>query len=57
MTPIAFTALFLAALGASLAVRIWLSRRQVSHVQAHREIRTGALCENEQRIRESNAQS
>ena len=37
MTPIAFTALFLAALGASLAVRIWLSRRQVAHVQAHRD--------------------
>ena len=37
MTPTGFTALFLTALAASLAVRIWLSRRQVAHVLAHRD--------------------
>jgi STE24 endopeptidase len=31
-----FGLLFLTALGASLAVRVWLSRRQVAHVLAHR---------------------
>ena len=36
MTSISFTALFLAALAASLAVRVWLSRRQVAHVLDHR---------------------
>ena len=33
----AFTALFVVALAASLAVRVWLSRRQVAHVLAHRD--------------------
>jgi STE24 endopeptidase len=37
LNPIGFTALFLAALAASLAVRVWLSRRQVAHVLAHRD--------------------
>ena len=37
MTPTGFTALFLAALAASLAVRVWLAWRQVAHVRAHRD--------------------
>jgi STE24 endopeptidase len=37
LTSFSFTALFLAALAASLAVRVWLSRRQVAHVLAHRD--------------------
>ena len=37
MTSAGFTALFLAALALSLAVRVWLSRRQVAHVHAHRD--------------------
>ncbi|HXR58322.1 MAG TPA: M48 family metallopeptidase [Burkholderiales bacterium] len=32
----AFTGVFLAALGAALAVRLWLTARQVRHVRAHR---------------------
>jgi len=32
-----FSALFIAALAASLLVRVWLSRRQIAHVVAHRE--------------------
>ncbi|MBW7900498.1 MAG: M48 family metallopeptidase [Rhodocyclaceae bacterium] len=32
-----FTALFLAALALSVAVRLWLARRQVRHVLAHRD--------------------
>ena len=37
VTATGFTALFLAALAASLAVRVWLARRQVAHVLAHRD--------------------
>jgi STE24 endopeptidase len=37
VTSTGFTALFLVALAASLAVRLWLSRRQVAHVLAHRD--------------------
>ncbi len=37
MTSSSFTALFLAAFGAGLLVRIWLARRHVKHVLAHRE--------------------
>jgi len=37
LTPTGFTALFLAALAASLAVRVWLAWRQVAHVRAHRD--------------------
>ena len=32
----AFTGVFLTALGAALAVRLWLAARQVRHVRAHR---------------------
>ena len=35
--PIVFTAIFVAAWGASLAVRAWLARRQIAHVVAHRD--------------------
>ena len=37
MTPLAFTIIFVAALAASLAVRLWLAWRQVAFVRAHRE--------------------
>jgi STE24 endopeptidase len=37
LTAATFTAVFLVALAASLAVRLWLARRQVRHVAAHRE--------------------
>jgi STE24 endopeptidase len=37
LTSTTFSALFLVALAASLAVRIWLSRRQIAHVLAHRD--------------------
>jgi|KBSMisStandDraft_5_1062788.scaffolds.fasta_scaffold64415_4 STE24 endopeptidase len=37
VTSTTFSALFIAALAASLAVRVWLSRRQMVHVVAHRE--------------------
>ena len=37
MTAAAFTAVFLAALALALGVRVWLARRQVAHVAAHRE--------------------
>ena len=36
VTATGFTALFVAALAASLVVRVWLARRQVAHVLAHR---------------------
>jgi STE24 endopeptidase len=36
LTSPGFAALFLAALALSLAVRVWLSRRQIGHVLAHR---------------------
>ena len=36
MTPGLFTALFVTALAASVVVHLWLSRRQVRHVLAHR---------------------
>jgi STE24 endopeptidase len=36
VTTSGFALLFLIALAASLAVRVWLSRRQVAHVRAHR---------------------
>jgi STE24 endopeptidase len=35
--PNAFTGLFLAALLAASATRLWLARRQISHVMAHRD--------------------
>jgi STE24 endopeptidase len=37
VTATAFTVLFLAALAASLAARLWLARRHVMHVAAHRD--------------------
>ena len=37
MNSTTFSALFIAALAASLLVRVWLSRRQIAHVVAHRE--------------------
>ena len=37
MDPIVFTVIFIAAWSASLAVRTWLARRQISHVIAHRD--------------------
>jgi len=37
LTTSAFAFLFLAALGASVAVRLWLSRRQIACVLAHRD--------------------
>jgi STE24 endopeptidase len=37
LTTSGFALLFLAALGASIAVRLWLSRRQIAHVLAHRD--------------------
>jgi len=37
VTPANFTVLFAAALAISLVVRIWLARRQVAHVSAHRD--------------------
>ena len=36
MTPGIFTTIFLAALAASVAIRIWLAARQMRHVGAHR---------------------
>jgi STE24 endopeptidase len=36
VTPLAFTALFVAALAATLGVRLWLAQRQIAHVRAHR---------------------
>src|SRR2546428_9879463 len=35
--PNAFTGLFLAALAAATATRLWLARRQIRHVTAHRD--------------------
>ena len=35
--PNAFTWVFLAALAAATLVRLWLGRRQIRHVRAHRE--------------------
>ncbi len=37
VTSLTFTTLFLVALAISLVVRLWLSRRQVAHVRAHRD--------------------
>jgi STE24 endopeptidase len=37
MTPAKFTIVFLVALGASLALRLWLARRHWRHVEAHRD--------------------
>ncbi len=37
MTAPAFTTVFLLALAASVGVRLWLARRQVAHVVAHRD--------------------
>ncbi len=37
MTSTAFTFLFATALAASVAARLWLARRQIVHVEAHRE--------------------
>lgn len=37
MTAPTFTAVFLLALAASVGVRLWLARRQVAHVVAHRD--------------------
>ncbi|WP_300436305.1 M48 family metallopeptidase [Zoogloea sp.] len=37
MTSSSFTALFLVALGAGLLTRLWLARRQMRHVAAHRD--------------------
>jgi len=37
MTSSSFTALFLAALGTGLLLRLWLARRQIAHVSAHRD--------------------
>src|SRR5436305_8742611 len=36
MTGIRFSAIFVEALGVTLAVRLWLSRRQIAYVSAHR---------------------
>ena len=36
LTSTAFTVLFVAALAATLALRLWLATRQISHVRAHR---------------------
>jgi STE24 endopeptidase len=35
--PVVFTAIFIVAWAASLALRLWLARRQVAHVAAHRD--------------------
>jgi STE24 endopeptidase len=37
LTAAAFTFLFLLALAVSLAVRLWLARRQIAHVRVHRD--------------------
>jgi STE24 endopeptidase len=37
MAPAAFTAVFVAAWAITLAIRLWLARRQVTHVTAHRD--------------------
>jgi STE24 endopeptidase len=37
VTAAAFTAVFVVALAASLGVRLWLARRQIAHVAAHRD--------------------
>ncbi len=37
MTAATFTALFAAALAVSLGLQLWLARRQIAHVAAHRE--------------------
>jgi STE24 endopeptidase len=36
LTPLSFTLLFAAALGLSLAIRLWLAYRHITHVVAHR---------------------
>lgn len=36
--PNAFTWVFVAALAAALATRLWLARRQIGHVRAHRDV-------------------
>ncbi len=43
--PNAFTWLFLAALAAASATRLWLARRQVRHVRAHRDAVPGLFAE------------
>src|SRR3982751_343231 len=37
MTPYAFAVIFLLALAASTLTRLWLARRQIRHVRAHRD--------------------
>ena len=37
MTPAIFTATFLGALALSLGIHLWLARRQIRHVLAHRD--------------------
>jgi STE24 endopeptidase len=41
----AFTWLFLAALGAATATRLWLAQRQIRHVRAHREAVPGMFAD------------
>ena len=38
MTAALFTGLFLAAVAISVGVKLWLSRRQIAHVGAHRDV-------------------
>ena len=45
LTAPAFTLLFLIALCASLGVRLWLARRQIAHVTAHRDAVPTAFAE------------
>ena len=40
-----FTAVFLAALAASTATRLWLAQRQIRHVRAHRDVVPGTFAE------------
>ena len=45
MTPYLFTVVFLLALSASVGVRLWLSRRQIAFVAAHRDTVPPAFAE------------
>ncbi len=37
MQPLHFTVLFVVAVAVTLGIRLWLARRQIAHVRAHRE--------------------
>ena len=45
MSASLFTWIFLIALAASLGIRIWLARRQIAHVTAHRDATPAAFAD------------